>query len=124
MVVCALALVLFLVRPRVGRFRGRVAQAIATAVGRNVEISSIHLRLVPRPGFELDNLVVHDDIAFGAEPMVRAPQVTAWLRVGALLRGRLEIASLILDDASLNVSRNAEGKWNVEDLVERASHTV
>lgn len=121
---CALALALFLVRPRVGRLRGRVAQAIAQAVGRNVEISSIHLRLVPRPGFELDNLVVHDDAAFGAEPLIRAPQVTAWLRVGALLRGRLEIASLSLDDASLNVCRNAEGKWNVEDLVERASHTV
>ena len=123
-VVCALALALFLVRPRVGRLRGRVAHAIAQAVGRNVEISSIHLRLVPRPGFELDNLVIHDDATFGAEPLVRAPEVTAWLRVGALLRGHIEIASLSLNETSLNLARNAAGKWNVEDLVERTSHTA
>lgn len=123
LVVCALALVLFLVRPRVGRFRGKVAQAIAQAVGRNVDVSSIHLRLVPRPGFELDNLVVHDDAAFGSEPLLRAPDVTAWLRVGAIFHGRIEIASLSMNEASLNLVRNSAGKWNVEDLVERTAQT-
>ncbi len=121
--VCILLLALFVVRPRAGRLRGRVAESIAQAVGRHVEIGSLHLRFFPRPGFSLDNLVVRDDPAFGAEPLLRAPDVTAWLRVGALLHGRIEIASLSLTDASLNLTRNDNGKWNIEDLIERTSHT-
>jgi AsmA family/AsmA-like C-terminal region len=122
-VVCVLLLALFLVRPRAGRLRGRVSESIAQAVGRHVEIGSLHLRFFPRPGFSLDNLVVRDDPAFGAEPLLRAPDVTAWLRVGALLHGRIEIASLSLSDASLNLTRDDNGKWNIEDLIERTSHT-
>lgn len=117
-------LVLFLARPRVGRLGGRVAQAIAQGLGRQVEISAVHLRLFPRPGFELDDLVVHDDPSFGTEPLVRAPDVTAWIRVGGLLRGRIEISSLSLSEASLNLTRNEHGKWNLEDLIERTSHTA
>jgi uncharacterized protein involved in outer membrane biogenesis len=122
-VVCVLLLALFVVRPRAGRLRGRVSESIAQAVGRHVEIGSLHLRFFPRPGFSLDNLVVRDDPAFGAEPLLRAPDVTAWLRVGALLHGRIEIASMSLGDASLNLTRDNNGKWNIEDLIERTSHT-
>ena len=123
-VVCVLALALFLIRPRVGRLRGVAAQAIAQGVGRHVEIRSIHLRLFPRLGFQLDDLVIHDDPEFGTEPLLRAPDVTAWLRVSALLRGRIEISNLLLSDASLNLTRTDSGRWNIEDLVERTSHTT
>lgn len=123
-VVCVLALALFLIRPRVGRLRGTVAAAIAQGVGRHVEIRTIQLRLFPRPGFELYDLVIRDNPQFGVEPLLRAPDVTAWLRVSALLRGRIEISSLSLGDASLNLARNDSGRWNVEDLVERTSHST
>ena len=66
--------------------------SISAAVGRSVDIGSVHLRLLPRPGFDLENLVVYDDPAFGAEPMLRAGEVTADLRLTSLVRGRLEIA--------------------------------
>jgi hypothetical protein len=117
-------LTMFVIRPRVGRLRGRVCESIAQAVGRQVEISSLHLRFLPRPGFALDNLIVYDDPAFGAEPVLRAPDVTAWLRVGALLRGRIEIASLNISEGSVNLTKNAAGRWNVEDLIERTSKST
>ena len=116
-------LVLFLVRPGAGRFRGKVSQSISQALGRRVEISSVHLRFLPRPGFEFENLVIHDDVAFGAEPLLRSPDVTAWLRVLPLVRGRIEIASLSLDEASVNLTRDPQGKWNLEDLLERTART-
>src|SRR5262249_32411106 len=75
----------------------------------------------PRPGFEIEDLVIHDDPAFGAEPLLRAPEVTAGLQVGALLHGRLEIATLSLSDASLNLTRNGAGGRNFENLLERTS---
>jgi hypothetical protein len=87
-----------------------------------VDIGSVHLRLLPRPGFDLENLVVYDDTAFGAEPMLRASEVTAALRLTSLLRGRLEIARLDLTEPSLNLVHGVGGRWNLEALLERTAH--
>jgi hypothetical protein len=83
-------------------------------------VASVRVRLLPQPGFDLENFVVHDDPAFSAEPMLRAQQVTASLRLTSLVRGRLEIARLDLTEPSLNLVRSAAGHWNIENLVERA----
>jgi hypothetical protein len=120
-IVCLLLLALFLIRPGAGRLRGKISQSISQALGRRVEIGSVHLRFLPRPGFEFENLVIHDDPVFSAEPLLRAPDVTAWLRVMPLLRGRIEIATLRLDQASLNLTRDPHGKWDLEDLLERTA---
>jgi hypothetical protein len=96
-------------------------RSIGAALGRTVEVSSVHLRFLPRPGLDLENLVIHDDPAFGAEPLLRAPDVTAWLQMTALLRGHIQIATLSFSDASLNLTRNAAGQWNFEDLLQRTS---
>ncbi len=84
-------LVLFLVRPGVSRLKARIANSIGQAVSRPVEIGSVHLRFLPQPGFDLENLVIHEDPAFGAEPMLRAPEVTALVRLTSLVRGRLDL---------------------------------
>ena len=67
-----LLVLLFLFRPGASRLKSRITFSISAAVGRSVDIGSIHLRLLPRPGFDLENLVVYDDAVFGAEPMLRA----------------------------------------------------
>jgi len=112
-------LTLFLVRPGAGRLRWRISQSMSQQLGRRVEIGSVHFRFLPRPGFDLENLVVQDDAAFGAEPVLRSPEVAASLRVVALLRGHIEIARLSLSDASLNLTRDHQGKWNLNDLIQR-----
>jgi uncharacterized protein involved in outer membrane biogenesis len=119
----ALLLALFLVRPGANRLRTRIVRSISMALGRQVDVGSVRLRLLPEPGFDLENFVVHDDPAFGAEPMLRSQEVTAVLRVSSLLRGRLEIARLSLIDPSLNLVRSGEGHWNLGNLVERAAKT-
>jgi uncharacterized protein involved in outer membrane biogenesis len=122
MVVLGLVLLagLCLIRPGANRLRSRIVNSISMALGRSVDVSSVSLRLLPQPGFELENFVVHDDPAFGAEPALRSQQVTALLRISSLLRGQLEIATLSLSEPSLNLVRNPEGHWNLENLVERA----
>jgi AsmA family/AsmA-like C-terminal region len=114
-------LALFLIRPGAGRLKSRIIFSISEALGRRVDIDSVHLRLLPRPGFDLENLVVYDDTAFGAEPMLRASEVTAALRLVSLVRGRLEIARLELTEPSLNLVHGAQGRWNVESLLERTA---
>jgi hypothetical protein len=116
-----LLLALFLVRPQSGLLHRKVAESLSMELGRRIEIAAVHIRFLPRPGLELENLTIYDNPEFGAEPLLRSPDVSAWLRVSSLLRRRIEISSLDLNDASLNLSRNSEGKWNFEELVERAS---
>jgi hypothetical protein len=118
-----IVLALFLLRPGASRIKSRLVSSISAAVGRPVEVGAVRLRLLPRPGFEMDNLVVYDEPAFGAEPMLRATEVTADLRLTSLLRGRLEIARLELTEPSLNLVHSMDtGLWNLETLVERSAH--
>ena len=42
------------------------------ALGREVSVSNIELKLLPRPGLVLSNFVVAEDSSYGAEPMLRA----------------------------------------------------
>ncbi len=120
--VALILLALFLLRPGASRLKSRIIVSMSSALGRSVDIGSVHLRLLPRPGFDLQNLVVYDDPAFGAEPMLRAAEVTAALRLTSLLRGRLEVARLDLTEPSLNLVHAESGRWNLEALLERAAH--
>ncbi|MGD0567260.1 MAG: AsmA family protein [Candidatus Sulfotelmatobacter sp.] len=116
-------LVLFLLRPGASRLKTRITNSISRAVARPADIGSVHLRFLPQPGFDLENLVIYEDAAFGAEPMLRAPEVTAVVRLTSLLRGRLDIARLELTEPSLNLVRRQDGRWNWEALLERAERT-
>jgi len=120
LVAALLLLALFSIRPGANRLRTRIVNSISLALGRPVEVASVSLRLLPQPGFDLNDFVVEDDSAFGAEPMLRASDVTAVLRLTSLLHGRLEISSLSLTEPSLNLVRNGQGHWNLEQLLERA----
>ena len=123
--VVALILIGIAVPPfiNVSRYRARIADAISRSLGRPVALGGISLRLLPQPGFDLANLVVGDDPAFSYEPILRADEVTASLRLSSLWRGQLEIARLRLKYPSLNLVRNADGQWNLESLLWRASRT-
>jgi hypothetical protein len=117
-----IVLALFLIRPGASRLKSRIIRSISASVGRPVDLGSVHIRLLPRPGFDLQNLVVYDDPSFGAEPILRASEVTAALRLTSLLRGRLEIARLDLTEPSLNLVHRETGHWNLEALLERTAH--
>ncbi len=104
--------------------RTRIVRSISSALGRPVEASWVSLRFLPRPGFDLKQFVVRDDAHFGAEPILQAPEVSAVLRVGPLLHGRLQIARLSFTEPSLNLVRTREGNWNVAGLLEKTSQSA
>jgi len=102
------------------RLKGRVASSLSAALGRQVSVGSITLRLLPRPGFDLSNVTIDDDPAFSVEPMLHADAVTASLRLSSLWRRRVEIASLSFQAPSVNLVRDQQGRWNVGALLQRA----
>jgi hypothetical protein len=116
-----LLLALFVVRPGAGGLKTRITRSISLALARQVDIGSVHVRLLPQPAFDLETFVVHDDPSFSAEPMLRAQEVTAVIRLSSVFRGRLEISRLSLTEPSLNLVRNTDGHWNLENLLARSS---
>ena len=116
-----LLVLLYVVRPGAAGMKARVGKSISLALGRQVEIGDMHLHLLPQPGFDLDNFIVYDDAAFGAEPMLRASEVTASLRITSLLHGRLEVSQLSLTEPSVNLVRDDQARWNLEYLLQRTA---
>lgn len=104
------------------RYQRRIADAIGSALGRRVHLSSATLRLLPLPGLELSDFLVEEDPAFGAEPTLRAQSVEASIRLSSLWRGHLEIGRISLDQPSVNLVRNSEGRWNIGTVLLQASH--
>ncbi len=105
----------------IGRYKSRITQLVSVSLGRPVRLSSVELRLLPRPGFVLTDLTVEEDDAFGAEPVLHASTVTAGIRLLSLWRGRLEISRISVDEASLNLVRNRDGRWNLDPLFRTAA---
>ena len=121
--VLAAILVILIVPPflSVSRYESRITQLISASLGRPVRISSVEVRLLPRPGFLLSDLTVEEDPAYGAEPVLHANTVTASIRLLSLWRGRLELDTISVDEASLNVVRSSPGHWNLDSLLRRAT---
>ena len=121
------ALVAILVVPpyiSVSRYKAQITSLLAHSLGRPVRLSSVSVRLLPRPGFVLSDLVVDDDPSFGAEPVIHANSVTAPIRIWSLWRGRLEISEISVDEASLNLVRTPEGRWNLDSLLENTASSA
>jgi hypothetical protein len=119
----AVILAALFVPPWIGlsRYKNRITQLMAVSLGRPVRLSSVELRLLPRPAFVLTDLTVEEDPAYGAEPILHADTVTAYLRLLSLWRGRLEIGTISVDEASLNLVRTEAGRWNLDSLFRTAS---
>ena len=117
-------LVLVLVVPpliSVSRFKSQITQLIAQSLGRPVHLSSVQAHLLPWPGFEISDLSVAEDPAYGAEPVLHASKVTASIRLLALFAGRVEIGKISVDEASLNLVRAGPGRWNLDSILRTAA---
>lgn len=105
----------------VSHFRRRIVQSISEGLGRPVHVGYVSFRLFPQPAFVLSNFSVEEDPAFGAEPVMSAASVTATLRASTLWHRRVDVATLSFDNPSLNLTRNAEGQWDFDSILQRAS---
>ena len=104
------------------RYQRQIAHSIGASLGRPVHLDNASLHLLPVPGLTLSNFVVSEDPAFGAEPTIRANTVEATLRLGSLWRRPVEFSTVRFVEPSVNLVRNAQGRWNFADVLLHASH--
>jgi len=96
------------------RYRRQLASHLQQVLRRPVRFGAISPRLIPRPGFSIDNATVLEDPAFGSEPFARIDHIDCDLDVLSLLRGRIVVVRLHLQGAAINLVRDMSGRWNVE----------
>jgi AsmA protein len=126
LLIAGLAVLLALFLPpyvNVSRYQRRVARNISASLGRPVHFDKISLNLLPVPGISLQNFVIDEDPAFGAEPILRASQVRANLRLRSLWSRHVEFSRIVLTEPSVNLVRTANGQWNLQGLILQASRT-
>ncbi len=104
-----------------GWLHAPLERRLATAFGRPVAVQSFSVSLLGGLRLEANQVTVGEDPAFGLEHFLRAEQLTAGLRWTALLTGRLEFDTLALKRPSLNLVRNPDGRWNLENWLPPAA---
>ena len=115
--------VLALIPPlvNVNRYQRRITSTLSASLGRPVHLDSVTLHLLPFPGFTLTNFVVSEDPAFGDEPTIRANSVEAHIRISSLWRRRVEFSRVRFLEPSLNLVRNPQGRWNLDNVLVHAA---
>jgi hypothetical protein len=120
----ALVLVAGVVAPFLGanRYAEQIREGLEAALGRRVEFGDVRFNLLTGPGFSVSDVVVHEAPAFGREPFVYVKSLEARPRLWSLILGRLEFASLRLEDTSVNLTRVETGRgaaWSFTELLHR-----
>jgi AsmA family len=107
---------------RADRLRPRIQAALEAALNRPVHITSgVHLNLFTGPGFTVDDVLIDDDPAAGAEPFAHVESLRARVRLTSLFAGKLAFSSLYLDSPSVNLVKMPSGSWNIQPLLEHSA---
>jgi hypothetical protein len=106
--------------------RLRVALERALGGNRRVEFGKVHFSLFKGPGFSVDGVTIYEDPSIGAEPIayIQDPgSLEVEPKLLSLLGGRFEIASVRLDEATINLAKSGPasewGRWNFASFVDR-----
>lgn len=106
------------------RYRKRLQAELEHTLHRQVTFGAVAFRILPRPGFSIDNAVIEEDPAFGSEPFARVDRINCDLRWSSLWGSRFEFSRLDLDTPDINLVRNTQGQWNAAGLFEKSGITT
>jgi AsmA-like C-terminal region len=92
---------------------------LEAAFGRPVEVGSYDFGMWGGPSLEANSVTVAEDSRFGHEYFLYADSISVRLRWQSLLRGHIELGTLLLSHPSLNLVRDSAGDWNLAEWLPR-----
>jgi uncharacterized protein YhdP len=99
----------------VNSYRDEILTALKAAVNRPVSFSSGSFVWHFGPSFEFQNVSVQEP--GGTKVFLSAKKITIQLALLPLLERRIELRSLRLDEAGIALTRYADGRFNIDDLL-------
>lgn len=123
LVVAAVLIAGWLIPPffHAGRYRKVLRSSLESRLGRPVKLGAISLRLLPHPGFSIQNVLIEEDPRFGSEPLARVDEMECDLGWRNIWSSRPNCWRIVLSHPVLNAVRNSSGEWNLESFVHRGS---
>jgi AsmA protein len=108
----------------IDRYRPQVAAQLELETGKPVQIGHLDLTILPRLAIRVDGFYLGNPAGFPTGDCVQAKKIYAILNPAALLHQSVEITSLELDDLTLDLLEDAQGKWNFENPPVQAQNTL
>ncbi len=111
-VLIAAGLTVFIFTFDLNRYRPQIEKQASSAVGHPVKIGNLSLAWRGGLAVQVDGV----QILSNDEPVLKVQSAGAVLQLAPLLRHSIQIGSIFLDGADIRVSKNAEGKVEVQGL--------
>ncbi len=109
-------------------YKDQIARLVQDKTGRSIEFAGpISVTLFPWLGATLKDVSVGNAPGFDEKTMLKAKTVEVKAALLPLLKGKFEIGTLVLDDATIHLARDRNGVTNWADLIahqSRASSAV
>jgi len=100
-------------------YKDTIAKNIKEETGRDLRIDgNIGLTFYPWLGLDLEGVSLSNAIGFGEVPFLQTKAIKVRVKLIPLLRKQLEMDTLVLHGATINLVKNAEGVTNWDDFME------
>src|SRR3979409_550782 len=94
---------------------------LEASFGRPVDVGRFDFSLLDGARLEANSITISEAPRFGNDYFIPADALRAGLRWPALFSGRFEFGTLSLSRPSLNLVRDTQGRWNIEQCMPAAS---
>lgn len=99
-------------------YKDTIAKKVKEETGRDLSIDgNIDLTFYPWLGLDIEGVTLSNANGFGKAPFLQTKTIKARAKLLPLLRKELEMDTLILHGATINLAKNAKGATNWDDLV-------
>jgi AsmA protein len=120
---CIIATVAVVTLVNPNKYKSQISAAVYKNTGRQLTINGdIKWDFFPRLGLRLSQINLANAAGFGQQPFAQMGKLDIKVQILPLLSGHLNFNKIVLQDVTLNLIRNQQGKTNWEDLL--ANHAA
>jgi uncharacterized protein involved in outer membrane biogenesis len=106
----------------VNAYRSEIITTLQQSLNRPVSFSSGSFAWHFGPSFQFKSFTVKE--RDGVADFLKARQITVQLSLMPLLRKKVELKNLILDETTISLFRNSDGIYNIDDLLKPGKENV
>ncbi|QKT03337.1 AsmA family protein [Ectothiorhodospiraceae bacterium 2226] len=100
-------------------YKDQISEAVEKQTGRELQIEGdLALTFFPWLGVETGTVVLGNAAGFGPEPFARVERSVVRVRLLPLLRGEVQVGTVVLHGVQAHLARRADGTTNWDDLVQ------
>ncbi|CAG0938269.1 hypothetical protein BROC_00184 [Candidatus Brocadiaceae bacterium] len=98
------------------KYKGKIIDIAKPHLARDLDFGNIELTILKGLGAEIQGLRIAENPEFGKGDFLNLEHLRIKIKLFPLLKKQIQVKELILDKPVVRLIKNAEGKYNFEDL--------